>query len=254
MISILKYILLTAIRDRLYVGLFIMLLAAFGISSIVGGTALIEQSEATIAYVAGSARMIFAIGMILFVCFYVRRTFENREVEFVLSKAISRHNLILAYLLGFILVALLIIVPLAILLFFMKANVAGLGYWILSLIFEASIIITFSLLASLILGSAVSAIMASIGFYIISRMMGFFVLTISIPQKLTDLNSVDRVLNGTLKLISIAFPRLDLYGKSEWLIYGVVNPAEFYIILGQSIIYIPLMILMAFYDFNRKQF
>jgi hypothetical protein len=254
MYSILKYILLTAVRDRLYVGLFIILLAAFGISSAVGGTALLEKAQATTAFVAGSSRMIFAVGMILFVCFYVHKTFENREVEFVLSKPISRHSFILAYLLGFILVALLIIIPLVALLFFMKANLIGLSYWALSLILEALIIITFSLLAALILKSAVSSVMASLGFYIISRMMGFFVLTIKIPQELSDFATLDRFLKATLKIISIVFPRLDLYGKSEWLIYGVVNYSDIYIILGQSLIYIPLMIFMAFYDFNRKQF
>ena len=252
--SILKYILLTAIRDRLYGGLFIILLAAFGISSVVGGTALSEQAQATMVYVAGSSRMIFAIGMILFVCFYVRKTFENREVEFVLSKSISRHSFIFAYLLGFISVALLIIVPLVILLFFMKANLVGLSYWALSLLFESLIIITFSLLASLILRSAVSAVLASLGFYIISRMMGFFVLTIQIPKTTADFENLDRFLKAILKIVSIIFPRLDLYGKSEWLIYGVVNSSDIYIILGQSLIYIPLMIFMAFYDFNRKQF
>jgi hypothetical protein len=246
--SILKYILLTAIRDRLYVGLFIILLAAFGISSVLGSAALIEQAQTTIAYVAGSSRTI------LFVCFYVRKTFENREVEFVLSKSISRHSFIFAYLSGFTLVALLVIIPLATLLFFMEANTLGLFYWTLSLVLESLIIITFSLLSALILKSSVSAVMASLGFYIISRMMGFFVLTVKIPQSLSDFATLDRILNSVLKIISVVFPRLDLYGKSEWLIYGAVNLTDIYIILAQSFIYIPLMIFMAFYDFNRKQF
>jgi hypothetical protein len=231
-----------------------MLLAAFGISSVLGTASLVEQAQTTIAYVAGSARTIFLVGMILFVCFYVRKTFENREVEFILSKSISRHSFIFAYLLGFILVALLVIIPLVILLFFMEANLLGLAYWTLSLVLESLIIITFSLLAALILKSSVSAVMASLGFYIISRMMGFFVLTVKIPQSLSDFATLDRVLNSVLKIISVAFPRLDLYGKSEWLIYGAVNLTDIYIILVQSIIYIPLMIFMAFYDFNRKQF
>lgn len=254
MLSILKYILLTAVRDRLYVGLFVILLATFGIACALGNASLVEKSQATISYIAGSSRMIFAIGMILFVCFYVRKSFENREVEFILSKPISRHNLILAYLLGFILVALLIILPLTILLFFMKTNIAGLVYWSVSLLFESLIIIAFSLLAALILKSAVSAVLASIGFYILSRMMGFFVLTIKIPESTSDFTSTSHILNAVLKLISVAFPRLDLYSKSDWLIYGMSNFDDFYIVLGQSLIYIPLIISMTFYDFNRKQF
>ncbi len=258
MLPILKYILLTAVRDKLYVGLFIILLAAFGISCALGNASLVEKSQATIAYIAGSSRMIFAVGMILFVCFYVRKSFENREVEFILSKPISRHNLIFAYLLGFILVAFLIILPLAALLFFMKANIAGsttgLICWSVSLFFEALIIITFSLLAALILKSAVSAVLASLGFYILSRMMGFFVLTIKIPESAADFASTSRILHVILKAISVVFPRLDLYSKSDWLIYGVNDFSDFYIVLGQSLIYIPLMVFMAFYDFNRKQF
>ena len=254
MFSILKYILLTAVRDRLYVGLSIILLAAFGISCALGNSSLIENSQATTAYVAGFSRMIFAVGMILFVCFYVRKSFDNREIEFILSKSISRHNFILAYLIGFILVALLIIVPLTILLFLIKANIVGLGYWSISLFLEALIIITFSLLAALILKSAVSAVLASLGFYILSRMMGFFVLTIEIPKNITDFSSTNRILHVVLKSISVAFPRLDLYCKSDWLIYGLNDFSNLYIIIGQSIIYIPLMIFMAFFDFNRKQF
>ena len=96
--------------------------------------------------------------------------------------------------------------------------------------------------------------LASLGFYILSRMMGFFVLTIKIPTEASDIATLDRFLRAILKVISIVFPRLDLYGKSEWLIYGVTNFTDIYIILGQSMIYIPLMIFMAFYDFNRKQF
>lgn len=254
MLSILKYILLTAVRDKLYVGLFIILLAAFGISCALGDASLVEKSQATIAYIAGSSRMIFAIGMILFVCFYVRKSFENREVEFILSKPISRHSLILAYLLGFILVALLIILPLSALLFFMKANGIGLIYWSTSLLFEALIIITFSLLAALILKSAVSAVLASLGFYILSRMMGFFVLTVKLPESTADFATTNRVLHVVLKSLSVVFPRLDLYSKSDWLIYGMSNFSDFYVVLGQSLIYVPLMICMAFYDFNRKQF
>jgi ABC-type transport system involved in multi-copper enzyme maturation permease subunit len=254
MLSVLKYILLTAIRDKLYAGLFIILLAAFGVSCALADASLVEKAQATTVYIAGSSRMIFAIGMILFVCFYVRKSFENREVEFILAKPISRHKLILAYLLGFILVSALIILPLTILLLFMKANKIGLLYWSTSLLFEALIIITFSILAALILKSAVPAVLASLGFYILSRMMGFFVLTVKIPQSASDFESTNRILHIILKAISVVFPRLDLYSKSDWLIYGMSNFSDFYIVLGQSLIYIPLMIFMAFYDFNRKQF
>ena len=85
-------------------------------------------------------------------------------------------------------------------------------------------------------------------------MMGFFVLTISIPKSGADFSSTNQVLHIVLKAMSVIFPRLDLYSKSDWLVYGVSNFTDIYIIIGQFVVYTPLMIFMAFYDFNRKQF
>src|SRR5690606_28211646 len=139
--SILKYILLTAVRDRLYVGLFIILIAAFGISSLLGSTALVEKEQMSIVYIAGSSRMILIIGIILFVCFHIKRSFENKEVVFVLSKPISRYQFIFSYLLGFSLFSLIVLSPAIILLYFSKADKIGLAYWSLSMIFEMLIIV-----------------------------------------------------------------------------------------------------------------
>ncbi len=59
--SILKYIMLTATRDRLYIGLFLTLMAAFSLSIFLGTTALVEKEEMATSYIAGSSRMILAI-------------------------------------------------------------------------------------------------------------------------------------------------------------------------------------------------
>lgn len=253
--SILKYILLTAIRDWLYAGLFISLIAALGISSLLGSTSLVEKSQMTIVYMSGSSRLILALGIILFVCFHIHRSFENKEVEFILSKSIPRYKFICSYLLGFSLVTTLTIIPLTLIMILAgEVNKVGLGIWILSLFLEINILVTFAILATLILRSIVSAILATIGFYILARMMGFFVLTIKIPEKISDINTAKQFLQAVLKVLSTIFPRLDLFAKSDWLIYGIDNFANINLILLQSAIYIPLMIFMAFYDFNRKQF
>ncbi len=251
--SIIKYILLSGIRDRLYIGLFITLVASFSLSIFLGSTALVEQQQMTVAYIAGSSRVIMAIGLILFVCLNISRAFENKEVEFIISKAISREKFVLSYLIGFFLSAILIFIPL-ILAFTLvaKADKFGLLMWSLTLFSEIIILISFSLLSSLILKNSFSAIMASFGFYMISRMMGIFVFAIELPQ---DLNAVKlHFMPSLLKFISVLFPRLDLFAQSSWLNYGVSDFSNLKIILWQSLIYIPLMIFMAFHDFKKKQF
>jgi hypothetical protein len=251
--SIIKYILLSGIRDRLYIGLFITLIASFSLSIFLGSTALIEQQQTVAAYIAGSSRAILAIGLILFVCLNVNRAFENKEVEFIISKAISREKFILSYLIGFFLSAILIFIPLIIaILLVVKASKFGLLMWCLTLFLEIIILISFALLSSLILKNSFSAIMASFGFYIISRMMGVFVLAIEIPQSLQAAKI--NLMASVLKFMSVLFPRLDLFAQSSWLNYGIGDFGILKIILWQALIYIPLMIFMAFHDFKKKQF
>ncbi len=251
--SILKYILLAGIRDRLYIGLFVTLVASFSLSIFLGSTSFVEAQQTTSAYIAGSSRAILAIGMILFVCLSVARAFENKEVEFIISKSISREQFILSYIAGFFLAAFLIFIPLVIaILVVTQANKFGLLIWSASLLSELMIVISFSLLASLILKNSFSAIMASFGFYMISRLMGVFVLAINLPQDIAQAKT--QSLGFGLKLLSALFPRLDLFTQSEWLSYGVANGENLKIIFIQALIYIPLMIFMAFHDFKKKQF
>jgi ABC-type transport system involved in multi-copper enzyme maturation permease subunit len=251
--SILKYILLAGIRDRLYIGLFITLAASFSLSIFLGSTSFVEAQQTTAAYIAGSSRAILAIGMILFVCLSVARAFENKEVEFIISKSISREQFILSYIAGFFLAAFLIFIPLVIaILVVTQANKFGLLIWSASLLSELMIVISFALLASLILKNSFSAIMASFGFYMISRLMGVFVLAINLPQDIAQAKT--QSLGFGLKLLSALFPRLDLFTQSDWLSYGVSGVSNLKIIFIQALIYIPLMIFMAFHDFKKKQF
>lgn len=251
--SILKYILKNGLRDRLYLGLFISLIATFSISIFLGSTMLVEQQQSTAAFIAGSSRAVLAIGMILFVCLTVNRAFENKEVEFILAKSISREQFILGYLIGFFLAAFLIFIPLTLaILIVAKANKIGLLAWSATLLAELLIVICFSLLSSLILKNSFSAIMSAFAFYVISRLMGVFVMAIELPQNLAE--AKNHFLATTLKFLSALFPRLDLFAQSSWISYGLNDSANLKIIALQSLIYIPLMIFMAFHDFKKKQF
>ncbi len=251
--SILKYILRNGLRDRLYLGLLITLIVSFSISIFLGSTMLVEQQHSTAAYITGSSRAILAIGMILFVCLTVSRAFENKEVEFILSKSISREQFILGYLAGFFLSAFIIFLPLVITIAIVtKPTFFGLAIWSASLLAELLIVICFALLASMILKNSFSAIMASFAFYIMSRLMGMFVMAIDLPEDFVA--AKNHILSASLKILSAVFPRLDLFSQSSWLGYGIKDFESLKIIAIQSLIYIPLMIFMSFHDFKRKQF
>ena len=251
--SILGYILRNGLRDRLYLGVFVTLVIAFCLSIFLGSTMMVEQQQSTATFIAGSSRAILALGMILFVCLSVARSFENKEVEFILSKSISRQEFILAYLSGFFLAALLIFIPLiAAILIITKIQLYGLLIWCATLLSELAIVISFSLLAALILKNPLAAIMASLSFYAISRLMGIFVLAIELPDNFLFPKS--HFLAIILKIFSAVFPRLDLFAQSSWLNYPISDFTSLKIIFWQSLIYIPLLIFMSFHDFKKKQF
>ncbi len=253
MSTTIRYILITAFRDWLFLGLFLVLMIAFGISGFLGDTALVEEAQMSLSYAAGSTRVILLVGLIVFVCFHVRTAFANREIELILSRPISRHVFVISYWMGFSFVATILVVALTLAISFMEIDHTGLLYWSLSMIMESLFIVAFALSTSLILRSAVSSVLFCFSFYFVSRMMGFFLFILDAPHHFANFN-VDGITSRLIWLISTILPRLDLYGKSEWLIYGVANDTNYQFFIGQTIVYVPLLLLMAIYDFKRKQF
>ncbi|HSQ97144.1 MAG TPA: hypothetical protein VLL98_00295 [Rickettsiales bacterium] len=253
--TLFKFVLLTGLRDKLYFSILIILVGIFGLSNLVGFSALSEETKMQIVYFSFLSRLVIVCGMILFICFYINKEFEHKEIDFIMSKPISRNTLIFSYWISFTLISLILIIPtLLVTMFLVKGNIIGLVWWGFSMILELMLVSTFAIVSSLILQNAVISILSSISFYFIGRMMGFFVYSINLPSNIESLKGFENFTQVILKFISSIFPRLDLFGKSEWLIYGVSNYNDITIILLQSLIYIPLMLFIAFYDFGRKQF
>lgn len=253
--TIIRYTLLTASRDWLFIGLCSIILLAYGFSVFVGTTALVEQAQMSLAYFAGSSRIILVTGLIVFVCFHVRRAFENREVESILSKPISRTKFVISYWIGFSILAFLTTIPtIAIIYILNSPDLVGLLYWSVSFILEIALVIAFALLCSLIMSSAVSSVMATFAFYLSARLMGFFIAATDSPTSLMGAGKLGQVLEYILQAVSMIIPRLDMFAKSEWLIYGVEGQNDLWIFPVQSLVYILLLLAIAVFDFRRKQF
>lgn len=247
-----RYILLTAFRDRLFVGLLIGMLCAAGISAGLGGTAFLEEREMTITYTAGSARLMLMVGMIVFVCFHVRSAFDNKEIDVILSRPISRANLVIAYWLGFSLVAVLLALSVVLLVALLGVTQweGALG-WATSLMLEALLVVALALFSSLTQKSAVTSVLACMGFYVVSRMMAFFVLT---AESGLVAGKFYEPLKYALVAISSVVPRLDFFAKTQWLIYGFDAPQEWQVFIVQALVFVPLLLAASIIDFRKKQF
>jgi hypothetical protein len=255
-------------RDWLYLGIMVLVICSIFLSIFLGSTALSEQGKMSIAYIGGSVRMITIIGLILFVCFHVRRSFENKEIELILTRPISRIQFVLLYYAGFAALALTLIIPIVLIMYLAVFNFQyidfsheelqtasnGMMLWAISFFFESLIIIAFSFFAALILESAVFAVLSTFSFYFISRVIGFFLISISNPVSTMHSTALGYYSEKVIHGIGMLLPRLDMFSKSEWLVYGISDIHQYLLFLGSSLIYITFILTMALFDFVRKQF
>jgi ABC-type transport system involved in multi-copper enzyme maturation permease subunit len=254
MFSNIRYVLLTATRDRLFFGLLVGVLAAAYISSVLGSTAMLEPEQMTLSFTAASARVIIMVGIIVFIGFHMRNAFDAKEIDVLLSRPISRTTLVASYWLGFATVATCLVLPTVAMMYFMNVlNMTGYFLWAASLLLESWLVVSIALFASLTIRSGVGTVLASLAIYALSRMMGFFVSTTKSGVLFTH-EEANIASTWLMKIISVVVPRLDFFAHSNWLIYGAKSYDDLWLFLVQGGVFIPLLIVAAVIDFKRKQF
>ena len=248
--GIILQILYASRRDALFLGtsIFVLMCTAFG--CFLGMNASVEASQAKIVYTAGMSRIAVIVGFIIFTVFYIKRMFENHEIEFILSHSISRTKVILALFCGFSVIILMLLIPVFVILLLLKTNITSLLIWILSLFCEELIILTFTVCCSLIVKSQVYSLLYGILFYCLGRAIGTFVSYISIS---THFSFYD-IICSLLKIISIVIPRLDLFGKTSWLVYNDASIIDISLFLLQTIIFCGIFLCISIIDFRKKEF
>lgn len=254
MFSNIRYVLLTAMRDRLFVGLLIGIGLAAYISSVLGSTAMLETQQMTLSFTAASARVIIMIGIIVFIGFHMRNAFDAREIDVLLSRPISRATLVLSYWCGFCAVATCLVVPTILLMWKVGTlNHTGFMIWSVSLLLESWLVASIALFASLTIKSGVGTVLASLAIYTLSRMMGFFLSATAAGSAFKE-HKINVGADWLMSSISLIVPRLDFFAKSKWLIYGAHSYEEATLFLIQGAVFIPILIAASIFDFKRKQF
>src|SRR5471032_2036774 len=124
-----RYILLTAQRDSIFLGLAASVIFGCYIAFFLGGTALDEGAQMSLVYAAGISRIIVILGLIIFIAFHIRRSFENKEIDQMIVRPISRERFIISYWLGFSAVAFFFVLFTTVILYFMSPDRMGLIFW-----------------------------------------------------------------------------------------------------------------------------
>lgn len=250
--ALLRYMLITAIRERLFLALPGLLTACAALALFTGGAAITEQREMAAAFFGAGSRIILIFGLIIFVCFHVRRAMTGGETAFILSRPLSRAAFVLVYTASLGVIAVMCAGLTATLAFLsVRPPLTGLALWSASLLLEAMLMIQAALFFALSLNSAVAAVLASAGFYALSRLSG---LLGDLAQSAQNQSWGDWVLAKGFTVISVILPRLDLFARGEFLVYGWRDGEPgIYLAVLQSLVFMPLILSAAMIDFSRRR-
>lgn len=255
MLTTLRYVLITAVRDRLILVLLVALMAAAGAASFLAASAIAEKREFGLAFGGELTRLILVLGMITFISFHIRRMHETREIEAILARPISRATFVLAYFVAYAGIALLLsLLAPAFLLVGFSANGPGLIEWMVSLILEGFVVVAIGLFCAMSLESATASVVAALGFYILARSSAFFRAIVENHTATFDQPLWNDLSRWVMEGIATLMPRIDLFGQSRWLVYGPGGGWGIKELAVQTAIYVPLLLAATIRDLQIKRF
>ncbi len=247
-----RYILTAAVRDRLFISFILFLCVAVSISFFLGSAAVNETQQFSIVFAASGLRIATILSLILFVVFYLRRSFDSRDVEYLLSRPISRLQFLISHFAAFFILS--IFAAALVLVTIMAVSLGNIDVsqliWASSILVECVVMTTMAMFFAMVLTSAVSAILITMGFYVLARLIG----QIHGIIENRDMGEVFSFLEKVMSGVSIFVPRLDLLGQSSWLIYGFENTINLSAIIIQCFIFCGLILVATYIDLSRRQF
>lgn len=248
-----KYTLTAAVRDRIILTLLVLVIVGISLSIFLASSAISEQIKFSMVFAGAGLRILGVIGLTLFVATYIRRSFDSKDVDFLLSRPIGRTAFIFSsalsfgflavFLGGLILMALLISIPNAV-------NSPGIWLWGASVIVEFVIMVNVALFFAMVLPSAAGAALAILAFYVLARMIGQL---LGIVQAGAD-GPLFQILSQAMNVVSMIVPRLDLMGQTSWLVYEPKPGIGLGFVFAQGVFFSVLVLCAALVDLLRRQF
>ncbi|MES2729838.1 MAG: hypothetical protein V4621_07060 [Pseudomonadota bacterium] len=248
-----RYVLMGARHDRIILSIFVAIGLACALSIFLGSAAVVEKPEFAFVYMAASLRNLGAFGLMIFIVFFFRRAMDNRDVDFLLSRPVSRACFLISHVVGFAIIAVAIaaLVFGAITIFGWRGWQPGFLLWGGSYAIELLCVMMVSLFFSVMLRSASSATFACLAFYILCRLLGQIS---GILAHKSDIDISHGVLNGIMQSVMLFLPRLDLLGQTSWLLYGPVAGTPYTFLLVHGCVFMALVFCAMTADFVRRQF
>ncbi|MCI0590384.1 MAG: ABC transporter permease [Gammaproteobacteria bacterium] len=227
-----------------------MIIGVFALSEFAGELAITESGELQSSLLAATLRIFSVFVVSLFIITSMVREFNDKEFELVLSLPIARATYYFGKLLGYSVLATVIAVLVS-LVVLLHAPATQVLLWSASLTCELLIVAALSLLCMFTFNQITPAFSAVMAFYLLSRSVSAIQLIGHSP--LVDSGTVSQwVINAIVDGIAFLLPNLDQFALTDWLIYHTGDWSVMGPILGQTVIYVGLLVAAALFDLYRK--
>jgi ABC-type transport system involved in multi-copper enzyme maturation permease subunit len=248
-ITIARYTLLEALRNRLLWLVLLLMAGAIAVSGFLNALALTESRELQAALLGAVLRFAAVFLVVTFVITSMAREANDKGLELLMALPMPRAAYLFGKLAGFGALAVLPALLFGALgLFFAPPAQAAL--WAFSLLCECWIVAAFSVLCMLTLNQVLPALAAAFSFYLLARAIG--ALQLLGHGAASVQGSGQRILNTGIDGLALLLPHLDQFTRSDWLVYHSGGVSDLVAISAQSAIYVALMSATALFDLHRK--
>jgi ABC-type transport system involved in multi-copper enzyme maturation permease subunit len=248
-LTIARYTLLEALRNRLLWLVLLMALGAVGVSGFLTELALTESRALQAALLGAVLRLAAVFLIATFVVTSMVREANDQGLQLLMALPMPRAVYLFGKLAGFGALALAPALLFGALgLFFAPPAQAAL--WSVSLLCECWIVAAFAVLCTLTLNQVTPALAATFSFYLLARAIG--ALQLLGHGAATAPSAGQHALNTGVDGLALLLPHLDQFTRSDWLVYHDGSGAQLAAIAAQTAVYVALLAAAALFDLYRK--
>lgn len=243
--------LLEAVRNR--VAWLVLLIAALSLAAaqFTGALAITETRQVQAALTGTLLRLAAVLVVALFVVTSVVREINDKALEQWLALPIPRAAYYLGRLAGFA-AAGVATAALFGAVTSLYAPPVGAAAWTLSLSAELLLVAALSLAAVFTFGQVPQALTFVAGFYLLAR--GMEAIQLMAQGPLVDATAwTSRATAALVNGVAYLLPDLYRFTSSDWLVYPEAAAGALPVVLTQTLVYLPLLVLAGLFDFYRRE-
>ena len=247
-LNIARFTLLEGWRTHALWGIVGVIIVALVAAEFAAGLAITESESYRVLIYASLVRALLVLIFMLLVATSVVRELHDRQLDFTLSRPVSRASWMVGRLLGFWILSAAAVGIAGLPLLWHGAS-SGAAAWLITFQLELAIVCAATMTCVVTLRQVTLAVTVAAGFYVLSRAIDMLVLMSRGPT--VDPNAwVSQVVAEGIDGLALVLPALGRVAQSEWLSSGTVaTPISGTVI--ECLVYSALLLAIGLFDFYR---